>query len=529
MLTLDTAVPRRHLLRFLLVVAVGALLTLTLLSSSAFPTFPRPSSTDPVSAAVAAATQNKSVVVASNNAPAAIPAPELLVDFVPLDKIAPIKCHPANNEYVNQHKDFSGYAAVDIAARRAEWRKWFHHEFPASPLATFDKANEVLVASGAPPMAGRGIVITAGGTSQRNLRLGIRALRKAGCFLPIEVWAFPGDLPSHFAKEFEGWALPNQTITFRDGVADGRSVRKMPREKDPMGYHIKISAALNNGFEEFVMLDVDVMAVKNPEMLFDSAEYREAGSVFWPDYWKTQDNNPVWKWLDTPCVDEWEQESSILVINKRRAWPALMLNWHLNRDQSIRQFHSFLWGDKDLFRFSWRASQTPFHYVQHWGVPAGFLTDEGLLPDAKESPRFCGMTVVQHGPRGDVFFLHNNLLKWADKDKFGPGDRAPILYIKRYVPRFNVSVPVWFRPEVRGAKRFEGLEPPPKGGLEGTVTPFANTLGMKAEYSFRVHQCIDIGDGCNGDKSVPSRKTELVKLESEVVDEIYRSLVARES
>ena len=36
------------------------------------------------------------------------------------------------------------------------------------------------------------------------------------------------------------------------------------------------------------MLDADNTPLKNPEVLFDSKEYREGGNLYWPDWWDAQ-------------------------------------------------------------------------------------------------------------------------------------------------------------------------------------------------------------------------------------------------
>lgn len=35
-------------------------------------------------------------------------------------------------------------------------------------------------------------------------------------------------------------------------------------------------------------------------------------------------DNPVWDIFDTPCQDEWEQESGEVVYNKRQNWEYLL-------------------------------------------------------------------------------------------------------------------------------------------------------------------------------------------------------------
>ena len=37
-----------------------------------------------------------------------------------------------------------------------------------------------------------------------------------------------------------------------------------------------------------IMLDADNTPLKNPEVLFDSKEYREGGNLYWPDWWDAQ-------------------------------------------------------------------------------------------------------------------------------------------------------------------------------------------------------------------------------------------------
>jgi len=37
-----------------------------------------------------------------------------------------------------------------------------------------------------------------------------------------------------------------------------------------------------------IMLDADNTPLKNPEVLFESKEYREGGNLYWPDWWDAQ-------------------------------------------------------------------------------------------------------------------------------------------------------------------------------------------------------------------------------------------------
>ncbi|KAG9398945.1 hypothetical protein AC1031_012267, partial [Aphanomyces cochlioides] len=58
------------------------------------------------------------------------------------------------------------------------------------------------------------------------------------------------------------------------------------------------------------------------------------------------------------------------------------------------------WGDKDLFRFAWMKSQTPFHMIQK---PPGSAGVKHITYNL-----FCGHTMVQHDPAGRIVFFHRN-------------------------------------------------------------------------------------------------------------------------
>ncbi|KAI8850059.1 hypothetical protein BC829DRAFT_390329, partial [Chytridium lagenaria] len=253
-------------------------------------------------------------------------------------------CSKSNNDY-NYQANYSKWVDDDINQYRKDWQSWLATEYPLD--YTFEKANSTLITRGSPGFSGRGIVINMGKDAQMTFfRLALHYLRKTGCYLSIEVWAFDGELSPDAIHNLTAMSLPNQSITVR--TAD-----------DPKNFVNvqRFSSVANSRFEEVLMMDVD-------------------GDLFWPDYWKTRSDNPVWKWMNMSCVDEWEQESGMMVVDKRRSWKAIMLNW-------------FLFGDKDLFRFTWKATNSPAHFIQHWLTPAGF---------------------IRHNPGQQPFFFYGNTL-----------------------------------------------------------------------------------------------------------------------
>jgi hypothetical protein len=75
--------------------------------------------------------------------------------------------------------------------------------------------------------------------------------------------------------------------------------------------------------------------------------------------------------------------------------PRLITDWQL------------VWGDKDLFRLAWLNTSTPFHMVQHLVMLGGLYSPE--------EDTFCGVSMVQRDPAGDVLFMHRNQAKLSGK------------------------------------------------------------------------------------------------------------------
>ncbi|RKO89811.1 mannosyltransferase putative-domain-containing protein [Blyttiomyces helicus] len=334
----------------------------------------------------------------------------------------PGPCKPSNNDYLLLPPDFSPWTDEDIDVKRREWQSWLSAEFPT-------RAD--------PVQKGRGIVIFIGTPAHLHfLNTSVAMIRRYGCRLPIEVWSFRREFENQSDRDaVVAMGSEDAPVFYRFAEDEGNYLPMERGEGD--GYHIKVAGIVNAGFRHVLALDVDSIPLSNPEFLFDSPQYVENGAIFWPDYWKTHDENPVWRWMGTPCVDEWEQESGMLVIDKKRSWKALNLLWYISRDDSIRTWHRFLLGDKDLFRFSFRATATPVHWVQHWLQPGGFLT-----PNAEGSPTFCGLAMVQHSPADDStpLFAHVNFIKHNNKRLFSLSN-LPVSVVKRYRPIAEKDLP----------------------------------------------------------------------------------------
>ncbi|KAG3184732.1 hypothetical protein PC128_g13642 [Phytophthora cactorum] len=107
----------------------------------------------------------------------------------------------------------------------------------------------------------------------------------------------------------------------------------------------------------------------------------------------------LWELVGTPYVDMFEQESGQLLIDRRRSDVALKIVQFLalRKPDHFERF-KLLHGDKDLFRLAWLKTNTSFYMIQTPAAAAGLV----------KGKQFCGMTMVQHDPQGDILFLHHN-------------------------------------------------------------------------------------------------------------------------
>lgn len=236
---------------------------------------------------------------------------------------------------------------------------------------------------------GRGIVICAGGTGYFTCAwINISMLRQSGCHLPVEVWYTGNELNREVIA-----ALEEMNVVCRNAG---------DHTDDPVnGLALKPFAICHSRFEEVLFLDADNNCVKDPSFLFEEDAYLKTGALFWPDFWLTGKDNPIWEITDSDDYDAFEQESGQILINKKKCWRALQLCLHFNRCRN--DYYQLLLGDKDTFRFAWIASETPYFMVPSPVAFCGFNEPE---------VGFCGMTMVQHDLQDQILFLHRNWLKW---------------------------------------------------------------------------------------------------------------------
>lgn len=235
---------------------------------------------------------------------------------------------------------------------------------------------------------GTGIVICAGGIKYFTCCwVAVKIIRKYGCMLPIEVWYQNGELNDQciFALEKEGVAC-KKTETIGDYKISG--------------WALKPYSILHSSFKEVLFMDADNIPLRNPAELFELKEYKDHGAVFWPDFWETEEDNPIWKIIERDYFQMKEQESGQVLINKEKCWKSLNLCLYFNQMNNV--YYKLLFGDKDTFRFAWMALFQPFYMITKEPSTCGYVDN---------NKDYMGMTMIQHVGH-QPFFLHRNLVKW---------------------------------------------------------------------------------------------------------------------
>ncbi|KAL9106472.1 MAG: hypothetical protein Q9227_008503 [Pyrenula ochraceoflavens] len=277
----------------------------------------------------------------------------------------------------------------DIEAHRNQWQDFISHD-----LLPYEAHKD--------RFQGRGIVIVAGNQkSMKRVRVILRALRKLGSKMPVEINYWDDEMTEEAQKDISSmWP----DMYFND-LSAATNIIKTNHDGPYINYQLKTAAVVNSRFAEPLLLDSDNIPIVDPETLYESATYQDYGTLFWPDIARTRPNNPIWAITNTECrMDEYEQESGQLLVDKRRYFYHLQLAAWMNNAHGD-YYNEFLLGDKDSFRMAWKALKTQY------GSPRKWITSVGTFTDG----HYCGHSFAQHHPDGRVAFFHGGLVKTLPK------------------------------------------------------------------------------------------------------------------
>jgi len=205
---------------------------------------------------------------------------------------------------------------------------------------------------------GRGIVISTGNRHFRYARSTIDTLRNIlNCTLPIEI-IYNGDDDLSKENQYLLQDFENVYLTDFSTYFDNEIIKIS-------GWAIKPFALLASRFEEVILLDADVLYLRNPEELFEEEGYKKTGTFFFRDRTLFPGSNPasVWlkEWMVNPLPETkqsrfWneksyhEMESSTVVLHKTKTILGLLnaciLNEYNYRNDVV---YKMVYGDKETF------------------------------------------------------------------------------------------------------------------------------------------------------------------------------------
>ncbi|PSC73304.1 hypothetical protein C2E20_3484 [Micractinium conductrix] len=251
----------------------------------------------------------------------------------------------------------------------------------------------------------RGIVISAGSPGTlANAFVSLQVLRhKLGCMLPVTVmyWGLEAsDVPSAETIEFMKEHISDLSFVNASALpwpAWHRAFSADPHSwKHENGWKLKAFTLYAAPYKHVMFLDSDATAALDPAELFKNPEYRQAGSMFWPDLWCG--GPALFEELGMPSIGQERQtESGIFLVDRTRHW--LAVEWAL-------------W----LNVITSRTSSLAFSQVTH---------PLGLMLQAVEGG-YLNRGFLQAHPNGSSMFVHRVV-----RAKYEPGkdDLKPITHV----------------------------------------------------------------------------------------------------
>ncbi|KAI7827053.1 mannosyltransferase putative-domain-containing protein [Gamsiella multidivaricata] len=155
------------------------------------------------------------------------------------------------------------------------------------------------------------------------------------------------------------------------------------------GWAIKPFAMLASSFEEVMFVDADAYFLQDPAVLFEDPGYLATGALFFYDRTLFPDWTVGSDWIRSmlPIMSTFpeksrmfnllsahEQESGVVLINKRTRFPGMLATCKMNgkweRDlYSYEIFH----GDKETFWVGFEMVQEPYAFMRNYGGAIGEL------------------------------------------------------------------------------------------------------------------------------------------------------------
>ena len=262
------------------------------------------------------------------------------------------------------------YEDIDKLKKLISQLEWTIYPFLKTPLELI-------------PVQGRGIVLT-GGSKHFNFAIQmLKNLRNIlNCTLPVEVFV-------NGQEDFTPGQI-NALQKFKDvEVVD---VKTRLDISDLEGWAIKPFVILASRFQEVIYMDVDVLILKDPTVLFADVGYKEHGTLFYHDrsfssspkdpYGYTRkllnfpsDQAKEYRMWNQPVSGGHEMEAGVVVFNKRvESLYALAFIARMQMKEERVEIYSQYHGDKESFWLAHELLELPYNFSPTYAQNIGFLS-----------------------------------------------------------------------------------------------------------------------------------------------------------
>jgi len=298
----------------------------------------------------------------------------------------------------------------------------------------FSSLNQLILSS-----KGKGIVICTGNDHFNYARSTIDVLRNVlNCSLPIEVF-YSGDYDLSYEnrqilQKYSNIYLSDILEYFDNFIINVK------------GWAIKPFAILASRFEEVILMDADVVFVRNPKELFNEQGYIETGTLFYKDRTLTKGRHYGLKWLKLWMKDPLpetkklrylknktihEMESGVVLIHKIKALLGLLNTCKLNEYEiRTKVVYDYVYGDKETYWIGFDMARQ--HYYMN-SEPPSVLGEIEKVGESEISPlkMICGH--ISHTKNGRLLFWNGHIIK----DKTHKIDRYKIIKFEAFLIENN--------------------------------------------------------------------------------------------
>jgi len=249
----------------------------------------------------------------------------------------------------------------------SRWQEW---DVVKKSFHTAAKGFLASVRAYSGPVEGRGIIVSGGGRYLPGAWITCKIIRSLGCNLPLQVWYLGrhNELP-------QGWDVLFKKTLPDVELVDADQVSKSSPEPARIlnGFELKLFSVNHCPWKEVLLLDADAYPVENPEFLFDLPDYKQKGSIWFPDL----ANTDSWTKWDFWGVKNYPGsgpplETGEYVINRDKSHLPLQLAYWYDQRSDWCYGNRILngdYGDKGPNRVAWTQLKYPkvlFQQVPIW-------------------------------------------------------------------------------------------------------------------------------------------------------------------